>query len=314
MRSEKTFAQLVEQCLNERSTINSHSRECYKYSIMSFVRYLQRNAVDPLNPTRAEVNLYVSYLEKSGFTASTINQYIQPVKIFFEWLASEGVYENIADRLKLKRKGYNSRKSFLEPEQVDKLLSTIDRSTAVGARDYAIINLMVRTGIRCCEVSRLDTEDIAPIDGDGFNIYLRRKGSYSKDERIKVDGKAIYPILSFRDMVSNSIKPLFPALSYHKHSDRLEDYAVSRMVKTRLVRAGFKDPGITPHSLRHTAASLALRGGANALEIQVLLGHRRLATTEIYLSALRATEEKAYTAVRFIDQSLNHTDKTRQTS
>lgn len=305
MRTEKTFTQLVEQCLNERSTINKHSRECYHYSIMAFVRYLQRNAVDPLNPTRAEVNLYVSHLEQSGFTANTINQYIQPIKIFFEWLSAEGIYENIADRLKLKRKGYMSRKVYLEPGQVEKLLSSIERSTPIGQRDYAIINLMIRTGIRCCEVSRLDTEDLSPINGNEFNLYLRRKGSYSKDDRIRIDSKAVAPILSFRDSVPDSIKPLFPSMSYHKNNDRLADYAVSRMVKSRLVRAGFNDPGITPHSLRHTAASLALKGGANTLEIQVLLGHRRLGTTEIYLSALRATEEKAYTAVRMIDQSLN---------
>ena len=311
MRSEKTFIQLVNQCLEERSTINKHSRECYRYSIMSFVRYLQNNAVDPLNPTRAEVNLYVNHLEQARLTANTINQYIQPVKIFFEWLEAEGVYENLADRLKLKRKGYDSKKVFLDPIQVEHLLNTIDRNQVVGLRDYAIINLMVRTGIRCCEVSRLDMQDLVPqTQGPNYNLYLRRKGSFSKDARILVDCDIVDPILFYRNHISDSIAPMFVIESYHHNADRLEPYSVSRAVNSRMVRSGLKHPGMTPHSLRHTAASLAMKAGANAIEIQVLLGHKRLSTTEIYLNALRATEEKSYSAVCRINESLSTAKKT----
>ena len=304
MNTDKTFIQLVKQCLDERSTINAHTRECYRYSLMYFVRYLQRNAKDPLNPTRAEVNLYVCHLESLGRVGNTINQYIRPVKIVFEWLEAEGIYDNIADRLRLKRTNNASRKRFLSVEQVKDMMARIDRSTAVGARDYAIINMMVRTGMRCCEVGRLDTEDIIPAEAGRYYLKLQRKGSFSKDTAVMVDNKVIDPILSYRDMISDEIKPLFVNLSYRNKYSRLGVEDIGRMIKSRLVKTGITGKGFSPHSLRHTAASLAMKAGANVLDIQVMLGHKRLSTTEIYLSALRQDEEKSYSAISKIDKIL----------
>lgn len=306
MKTDKTIMQLVRQCLDERSTINQHTRECYRYSLMYFVRYLQRHAKDPLNPTRAEVNLYVCHLESLGRVGNTINQYVRPVKIFFEWLEAEGIYDNIADRLRLKRTNNASRRKFLTVDQVRILLGSIDRSTAVGARDYAIINMMVRTGMRCCEVGRLDTDDIIPAEAGRYYLKLRRKGSFAKDTAVMVDSKVIDPILSYRDMISDELKPLFVNLSYRNKLSRLGVEDVGRMIKRRLIKSGIKGSGYTPHSLRHTAASLAMKAGANVLDIQVMLGHMRLSTTEIYLSALRQEEEQSYSAIRKIESLLDN--------
>ena len=175
----------------------------------------------------------------------------------------------------------------ITPDQVHRVLTHIDRSTAVGRRDYAIILLLARLGLRAGEVVSLELEDIdwkagcfnvrgkrgcrtqlpLPQDvGDAMVAYLRHGRPHSPSRRVFMRAKA--PIRAF-----------------------LGPSAVSTVVRHSLMRAGVKAPTAGAHQFRHGLATEMLRQGASLGEIGELLGHRSPETTKIYtkvdLGALR---------------------------
>jgi site-specific recombinase XerD len=166
----------------------------------------------------------------------------------------------------------------IAPEQVRRLLRGIDRSTAVGRRDYAILVLLARLGLRSGEVAFLELEDIdwesgclhvhgksgrriqlpLPKDvGDAIVAYLRHGRPRSTSRRVFLRAKA--PIRGF-----------------------LSQSAVGTIVRHALLRAGIEAPTTGAHQFRHGLATQMLRQGASLAEIGELLGHRSPDTTRIY--------------------------------
>ncbi len=173
----------------------------------------------------------------------------------------------------------------LEAEQVERLLSSCDRSTAVGRRDHAILVLLARLGLRACEVARLCLDDINWREGE---VTIRGKGSTT--ERLPLPhevGEAVVsylrdgrPRVECREMFVTAHAPLRP----------LSPGAVVSVVGYACDRAGMERVG--PHRLRHTLASDLLRAGTPLAQIAPILRHASVATTAIYAKvdrdALRA--------------------------
>jgi integrase len=163
----------------------------------------------------------------------------------------------------------------LEPEQVERLLASCDRSTVVGRRDHAILSVLARLGLRACEVARLRLED---IDWRAGEITIRGKGSTSErlplphdagDRLVEYlrDGR---PRVEFREVFVTAYAPLRP----------LSPSAVVGAVGYACDRAGMERVG--PHALRHTLASDLLRAGTPLAQIAPILRHASVATTAIY--------------------------------
>jgi site-specific recombinase XerD len=162
-------------------------------------------------------------------------------------------------------------------EQVARMLASCDRSTAVGRRDFAILLMLSRLGVRACEVAQIELADIdwragalivrgkadrqerlpLPIDvGDAVVAYLRHGRPASRDRHLFLTSRA-----PFRPLTGGA-------------------GAIGQVVRSAGERAGFGPVAV--HSLRHTVATNALRAGAPLEEIASLLRHRRHATTVIY--------------------------------
>jgi site-specific recombinase XerD len=173
----------------------------------------------------------------------------------------------------------------LEPEQVHRLLASCDRSRPLGRRDQAILLLLVRLGLRACEVARLSLDD---IDWRAGEITIRGKGS--SIERLPLthdagEGLVEYlrdgrPHVEFREVFVGAYAPLRP----------LSPSAVVGVVGYACDRGGMERVG--PHALRHTLASDLLRAGTPLAQIAPILRHASVATTAIYAKidreALRA--------------------------
>jgi integrase/recombinase XerD len=172
----------------------------------------------------------------------------------------------------------------LEPEVVARLLASCDRRRTVGRRDYAILLLLVRLGLRAGEVGAIELDD---VDWRRGEILIRGKRDRHDRLPLPVDvGDALVSYLRRRG--PSEFRALF--LKVNAPAGRLDGDAVRGVVKDACARAGV--PRVGAHRLRHTAATAMLREGASLPEIAQVLRHREIKTTAIY--ALGAAAPKAY--------------------
>ena len=176
----------------------------------------------------------------------------------------------------------------IAPDQVRQLLATIDRRTGTGRRDYAILLLLARLGLRSGEVASLTLDD---IDWESGQLAVRGKsGRRNKLPMTTEVGKAIAAYLKSGRPNSNSrnvfLRARAPAHGFQGAS------GVGSIVRHSLLRAGIDTPSMGAHQFRHGLATDMLRHGASLAEIGDVLGHHHSQTTTIYtkvdIKALRS--------------------------
>lgn len=169
----------------------------------------------------------------------------------------------------------------LEPDQVRRLLASCDRRTVAGSRDFAILTLLSRLGMRSCEVAALELED---LDWRAGEILVRGKGDRQEKLPLPPDvGAALSAYLRSGRPEGVAGRRVF--VSVRAPLRPLTACGVKQAMHAAGLRTGLGKTG--PHRLRHTAATEMLRAGAPLAEIGQVLRHRRLQTTAIYGKADR---------------------------
>ena len=177
---------------------------------------------------------------------------------------------------------------FLEPEQVECLLQSCNQDTLIGQRDYVILLLLARLGLRAGDVVHMTLDD---IDWEVGELIVR--GKSHRQERLPLPqdvGEALVRHLSHGRPRCSSRRVFIRIKAPHKGFS--SSVAICNIVRRALVRAKLKPAFKGSHLLRHSLATQMLRGGASLAEIGEILRHQRLNTTQIYakvdLAALRA--------------------------
>lgn len=264
--------------------VKAKSADTYKKATKQFMRYLAENGIS--EPTRETVISWREYL-RAEHKPTTIQLYLTAVKLFFTWLEQEGLYKNIANKVKGVKIQKGHKKDSLTSNQSKEVLSDIDTTTAKGKRDFAIVALLLTTGLRTIEIVRADVADLRTV-GDSTVLFIQGKGRDEKSEYVKVAPqveKALREYLKTRDSL-NDDEPLFTSTSNENKGERLTTRTISKIAKTSLVNAGLNSDRLTAHSFRHTAGTLALMNGAELTQVQQLLRHTNINTTMIYLHSI----------------------------
>ena len=262
----------------------------YSSAVKQFAKYLQEQGID--SPTRETVIAYREQL-KTYCKPTTVQNYIEALKIFFSWTAQRGLYPNIADHIKGSKVSGEFKKDYLTPKQLKKVLSGVDQSTEQGLRDYAILAAMLTGSLRDIELHRANIEDVATAAGASV-LYLQGKGRDDKTEYVKLPEEteaAIRAYLKTRK-AADPAEPLFTSLSNNSRGARLTTRAISGIVKGYLVKAGFNSARYTAHSFRHSGITLSLQGGNTLQETQQYARHKSINTTLKYAHNLNRAESK----------------------
>jgi len=278
--------------------VMDRTRETYGKAVNNFMIWIQDQGI--VRPRRQDILAYRAALVEEGKSSYTVNSYVTAVRRFFSYLEAEGLYPNIAKGVRgpKKPKGFN--KEALTALQARRLLDTIDQDGIRSLRDYTVINLMLRTGMRDIEVTRADVGDIGQEGGE-LVLRVHGKGRDSKDSFVLLTTETYEPIADYLAARGNpgSYEPLFIAHGNRNNGGRLTTRSVSRLVSNRLCQAGLKSDRVTAQSLRHTAATLALLGGADLLGVKDMLRHSDVNTTLIYAHNLRRVSAGAEKCVVF---------------
>ena len=301
MNLPKPINVLIEDFLSEVDC-NKNTIANYRTSLSVWVKWMViNNCVNKLD--KAQLLMYRNYLTGKMKVAS-IDTYMASIKLFFLYLSEKNIHPNITSGIKrLKDRNYEHTRGHLSSSQVVELLSSMPTDTLLQKRNYAIVNLMVRTGMRCIEIVTLNYGDFIK-SMYGYELMIQRKGHNEKDATICITDSIVLPILDYLnecDVLMNN-GPLFTRCGQCK-GGRITTQTVSDIVISSLHNINVTDKNMTAHSLRHTAAMCAIQSGASVYEVQQMLGHKNTATTMIYIRALERENREASTAIKKLDET-----------
>jgi len=280
----------------------------YKRALRVFEIWIKDKNI--VKPSREHILEYKDYLkdktvvDKDGdikkLSPLSVTAYLTALRRFFAFLEAEKIYPNIARDIKGLKRPKGFLKETLTKDEAIRLLEGIERKGLNALRDYAMINLMLRTGLRTIEVSRVLVEDIGRETGETV-LRVWGKGRDTKDDFVILTDKAYEPILDYLQARGQTklSEPIFISHSNRNKAEALTTRSIRRVIMDRLKAVGLKTSKVTAHSLRHTAGTIALLGGADLLAVKEMLRHADINTTLIYTHNLNRLSKGAEKFIEF---------------
>lgn len=265
--------------------VKESSRNLYGHTLGQYFKWITDTHRDLNALTRADIIEFKEYLQDKGLSALTVGSYIVTVRKFYEWSETRMLYPNIAKGIKVPRRKQAFKKQHLSDDKSAELLEHL-RET--NLRDFAIVNLILRTGLRTIEVIRANVEDITFLQGRRI-LRVWGKGHTEKDDFVILTDKAYQPIADYLQTRRNvrGGSPLFVSSSHQNFGERLTTRTISGICKEGLRAIGIDGKEFTAHSLRHTTASAILKHGGDMSAVQAVLRHSSLSTSQIYVESIK---------------------------
>ena len=293
-----THASSIQELLNRfisEQQVRNISKLRYKKSLKQYFLWIEKKGYLLKDITRVEILRWKEELSDPNrkpkiLTPSTIGAYLAAVRIFYKWCEGHKLYPNVADDIHSPKSDPGFTKQALTADQSKKLLNHFKSSTptSLTLRNFAIVNLMLRTGLRTIEVVRMDKGDIV-FKNKVRVLMIQGKGRDTKSEFVKLNINAFLPIAEYLEskgedyMAGEEGVAIFTSESDRNPKQRLATHAISRIVKEGFRAIGINHKHYTAHSLRHTAATLMLRAGAGLERVQRVLRHAKVETTQGYV-------------------------------
>jgi integrase/recombinase XerC/integrase/recombinase XerD len=264
--------------------VKENSKKLYRRTLKQYFSWTTKKGYLLSEIARPQILEYKAELLTSGKSSLTVGSYITSVRRFYEWTEANKYYPNVAKGVKTPKRKQQYKKQPLLPTQATALLEFYQDK---APRDYAIINLLLRTGLRTIEVTKANVEDIT-FKGSQRVLLVHGKGRDEKDNFVLLTDKAYEPIKSYLASrgKANPSEPLFTSTSNNSKGDSLKTRTISYIAKEGLKAIGLDTKSFTAHSLRHTTAVNILRAGGSLEMAQFTLRHSNPATTQIYTATL----------------------------
>ena len=264
--------------------VKESSKLLYRRTLKQYFNWVDKKSYLLSEIARPQLLEYKEELLNSNMSSLTVGSYITSVRRFYEWTEANKYYPNVAKGIKTPKRKQQFKKQPLLPAQATALLSYYQDK---ALRDYAIVSLLLRTGLRTIEVIRANVEDIT-FKGSQRVLLVQGKGRDEKDNFVLLTDKTYQPIAEYLATrgKENSSEPLFTSTSNNSKGERLSTRSISYIAKEGLKAIGLDERAFTAHSLRHTTAVNILRGGGSLEQAQMTLRHSNPATTQIYTATL----------------------------
>ncbi len=264
--------------------ISPNTVTAYREDLESFIGFLCNDYFtmgrDQLELTRIDhltIRSYLAHLSRRKLSRSTTARHLSALRTFFKYLVREGAVESNPARTVATPKKEKHLPQVMQPADVALLLEQQDRSTTLGLRDAAWMELLYASGLRISELVGVDIDD---LELKARLVKVHGKGS---KERIVPFGakaeSALHAWLAVRGELVHDVDEQAVFVNYRGH--RITARSVARLFEVYLRRAAMR-AGISPHTMRHSFATHLLNAGADLRGIQELLGHSSLSTTQKY--------------------------------
>ncbi|MCC8145107.1 MAG: site-specific tyrosine recombinase XerD [Bacteroidales bacterium] len=280
MRNEEinTLTKSFHTYLLLEKSLSKNSVEAYMDDLSKLINYLQSIQKHPQEVVLDDLQDMLIALHEMNINPRSQARIISGIKSFYRFLSLEKLIETDPTELLESPKIGLKLPEFLTVEEINDIISTIDLSQAEGQRNKAILETLYSCGLRVSELTGLRISDLYLEEG-----FIRVEGKGSKQRLVPISKTAVkeinlyFPDRNFIPVKKGSEDILFLS----RRGTSLSRIMIFHIVKVHTELAGIKKT-VSPHTFRHSFATHLLEGGANLRAIQAMLGHEKIATTEIY--------------------------------
>lgn len=256
--------------------LSSNSVDAYRRDFDEFMHFILRwYDVAPEKVESVMIERYLGWLYSAGRSGASQARRLSGIKSLYNYLLFKDRIEQLPTEFVKSPKPNRMLPDTLTLKEIDAMLTTFDINTSKGCRDSAIVEVLYSCGLRVSELTTLRLSDL--FFGEGF---VRVVGKGDKQRIVPVSSAArdkIQLYMEFRTPKYSSEQTLF----LNNRGEPLTRVMVFNIIRTAARMAGIEKQ-ISPHTLRHSYATHMLEGGANIRQVQELLGHESIVTTEIY--------------------------------
>jgi integrase/recombinase XerD len=297
--------------LDSERGFSGNTISAYRNDLLQFIGYLrqpperdhQTAVAEWCELTDQHLQVYLLYLRERDYAASTIARKTAAIKSFCHFLMNEGTMraDPAANMTSPKVDKYVPR--AMTPDEVDRLLAEpkreADANRPEAIRDHAMLETLYSTGMRVSELVALDLDD-----ADLMNARVRASGKAGRSRYVPLRPSAVAAIERYLELGRpTTVLGDDRALFLNHRGNRLTRQGFWLILKSYAERAGVQN--ITPHTLRHSFATHALKHGVGLRDVQHMLGHVSISTTQVYrrLAGEGASVETIVEAVVVMDAS-----------
>ena len=253
-----------QQYLKLEKSLSLNTLDAYLTDLDKLMSFLTLEGINVLDVCLSDLQRFAAGLHDIGIHPRSQARILSGIKSFFRFLILENYLEaDPSELLEGPKIGFKL-PEVLTVEEIDRIISAVDRSKAEGQRNRAILETLYSCGLRVSELITLKLSDLYFDEG-----FIKVEGKGSKQRLVPISPRAI-----------NEIKLYIP------DRNQIEGKGLSRIMIFHMIKELAEKAGITknisPHTFRHSFATHLLEGGANLRAIQCMLGHESIATTEIY--------------------------------
>ena len=264
---------LRSECHLSENTVTAYHRDLRRFYV-----WLANRPVPQL--TIQELADYAGWLHDRKLAPASIARHLASLRIFFRYLQLEGLLRDNLAELLGSQKLWERVPHVLTPGMVERLLDSPKAGEPMWRRDRALLELLYATGCRASEISHLQLVDAHLDEG-----YCLCKGKGNKERLVPLGRRAIQAVRDYltheRPKCVSHRSPPPPWLLVSRRGLRLRRERIWELFKRFAATAGIS-ADMSPHTLRHSFATHLLAGGADLRQVQEMLGHASIATTQIY--------------------------------
>lgn len=272
-------AELIEEFIATLSidrSLSENTASAYLTDIQKLVSFMPNKRLAAVSSL--DINDFLLFLSDIGLNPRSIARIISGLKSFYKNLVITEVIEHNPLQTILSPKLPKKLPEVLSHVEIERMMSHIDFSKIAGERDKTIIMLMYGSGLRVSELTSLSISDLYLEDG-----FIKVLGKGDKERLVPVGAKTIKQIGYYMSHYRNHVakKKTNNQLILNQKGDPLSRITVFKVLKDLAVKAKI-NKNISPHTLRHSFATVLVEAGADLRAVQQMLGHESITTTEIY--------------------------------
>ena len=259
--------------------MSGNTVESYMRDAMRFGRYAhEKYGAEPLVVESHMIDDFMNELYREGAEKSTQGRTLSGINSFYGYLVSTGALERSPSEYAVHPKAEHYLPDTLSVEEIDKILNEIDLSSEQGFRNRTILETLYSCGMRVSELISLRLPDIFFDEGV---VRVTGKGNKQRLIPLSSECKRLLEtyLTEYRSLPADATSSEYVFLN--RRGRKLTRNMIFYIVKDAAAAAGITKE-ISPHTFRHSFATHLLHGGANIRQVQELLGHESISTTEIY--------------------------------
>ena len=294
MKPLKDYKRPFLEYLDIEKGLSNNTQQTYSRLLESFLRWLRKNNLENIKPSeltkdnlwdyRVYLSKKINHKNQEPLKRTSQNYYLIVIRNFLKFFVDRDIPSLSPEKIKLTKIKPGERSvKFLSLDQIKKLLSAPDNSNISGLRDRAILESFFSTGLRVAELVSLDRNQIK-LEQNSEDLEVVIVGKGNRPRPVYFSPRALLCLKEYISTRKDKEKALFINYKGPKYADkRLTIRSIENIVKKYAILAGL--PSFTvPHTLRHSFSTNLLSQGVDLREIQEFLGHKSIATTQIYAS------------------------------